>query len=232
MIAAAKNRHHRTMDWILEDAEIMDNASKLDWKVLHAVEKYQGYKSWRCRLSLDRIAAVARCSRKRAGNSSRRWAKWGVLKIKRTGKSNIFEVVQDSRPSPERAHRQRHISQKSQKRDPKGKWAPSTAHQSLPCDGHITRGLLREVFIENPPPPPTGGNGRSSEAAARPVLTISEGILREYLKIKTKAQVRDMLKQGNYPIPEFLLGEEEDFRPEGQAKAEALKPEDPGKGET
>lgn len=216
MNAAARNRHHRTMDAVVLDPEIMDTARALDWRVLHAIEIHQGYKTWRCKLSLDRIAEVARCSPKSAGNSSRRWAKWGVLKITRTGKSNIFEVVQDFQPSPDRVHRQRHISRKSQKRGPRGKWAqstahqspPSTAYQSPPCDGHITRDLLREVFNENPPPPPPGGNGRASETSARPVLTITEGTIRELLKIKSREEVVELLKQGNYPVPPFLLGGE------------------------
>jgi len=131
METAAK-KHHRTMNAIVLSPEIMDNASALDWRVLHAIELHQGYKTWRCRLSLGLIAQVARCSRKSAGNSSRWWAEMGVLKITRTGKSNIFEVVQDFQLPPERVHRQRHISRTSQKRGPRGKWAPSTAHQSPP----------------------------------------------------------------------------------------------------
>lgn len=238
MNAAAKNRHHRTMDAVVLDVEIMDTASALDWRVLHAVEIHQGYKTWRCNLSLDRIAKVARCSNKSAGNSSRRWAKWGVLKITRTGGANIFEVVQDFQPSPDRVHRQRHITRKSQNRGSGGKWAPSMSHQSPPSDGlqsppsdgHITRGLSSEVLNKNPPPPPTGGNDRSSEASARPVPAITYEAWKELVKTRGRTWTIDYAREHNYPIPEFLLGEEKTVSPEGKATAEALERDDLGKG--
>jgi hypothetical protein len=228
------------MDAIVHSAAIMDGASALDWRVLHAIEVHQGYKTWRCQLSLDRIAKVARCSRKAAGNASRWWAKMGVLKITRTGMSNVFEIIQDFRSSPERVHGQRHISRKSQKRGPRGRFAPSTAHQSPrstahqspPCDGHITRSLEREVFNESPPLPPTGGRGRTSETSGRPALTlsISDDTIRKLMEIKTREEVIEILKKGGYPVPSFLQGQAQDPGPDPGCKSAASPVMNPDNG--
>jgi len=56
------------------------------------------------------------------------------------------------------------------------------------------------------PPAPIQGSGRASETSARPSLIISEDTIREFLKNKSREDVIEMLKQGNYPIPPFLLG--------------------------
>ena len=228
--AAEQSKHHRTLDAIILEPAIMDGASARDWRVLHAIEIHQGYKTWRCKLSLSRIAEVARCSRKGAGNSCRWWEKMGVLKIVRTGKANIFEIVRDFQPSPERVHRQRHISQK---RGSRGRFAPLTAHQSprqtaQQSPPSMAQGSEREVFNEksltrsippispqgdsNAPPAPSRGSGHASETSARPLppspLSISEATIKELMRIKGREGVLELLKKGNYPIPEFLLVDE------------------------
>lgn len=204
------------MDAIILDSEIMDGASARDWRVLHAIELHQGYKSWRCKLSLSRIAAVARCSRKGAGNSCRWWAKMGVVKIVRTGKANVYEIIHDFRPSLDGLHRERHISHETQKRGPRGRFAPSTAHQSPQQTAHqsppsTAQGSEREVFNEKsltrgvPPPPPEGGNGRAPEASARPSLIISDDTIKKLIEAMGPEAVVQKLREGNYPIPPYLL---------------------------
>jgi len=209
-----KARHHRTMDAIVYNTAIMDGASALDWRVLHAIAVYQGYQTWRCRLSLDRIAKIARCSKRAACRSTQWWRDMGAIAIMRTGKFNVFEILQNLRPSPEIVHGQRQFSHEKQKRGPRGRFVPSTelpssrsaAIPSSRSAATITRSLEQDVLNESPPPPPTGGNGRSSETSARPshTLIISDHTIREMLKIKTEKEVLELLKKGGYPVPPFL----------------------------
>ncbi|MBE3109989.1 MAG: hypothetical protein IMZ46_05655 [Acidobacteria bacterium] len=85
------------------------------------------------------------------------------------------------------------------------------------CDGDGDRdGECEGKTKKINPPAPIQGSGQAPEAVARPVHTITEGTLREILKVKSKEEVIAMLKQGNYPIPEFLLGGGEDINPNGQ----------------
>lgn len=37
-----RRTHHRTMDAVVLNAEIMDTAKAVDWRVLHAIELHQG----------------------------------------------------------------------------------------------------------------------------------------------------------------------------------------------
>ena len=209
-----RRTHHRTMDAVVLNSEIMDTAKAVDWRVLHAIELHQGYKTWRCRVSLDRIAKIARCSKKGAGNSSRWWQALGVIRIRRSGRFNEYEIVQDFQPSPDIVHGQRHISHKNQKRGSRGQFAPSTAHQSPPstahqsprCTAHTTRGLSSNVFNDIPPSaPPQGENGLRSETSSdhhNPPL-ISKETLREFKKLKGSAWLRSYMETNNYPL--YLL---------------------------
>jgi hypothetical protein len=159
------------MDAVIKDEFIMDHARAVDWRVLHAIEIHQGYKTWFCRISLDRIAKVARCSKRTACTSSRWWGEMGVLKITRRGKFNEYKIVQDFRHSPGIVHRPRTFSQKQQERGPRGKYAPSTDIHSSPLTdipnvttgGNYNNKSSSEVFLQDPPHSPTGGSGPTSE---------------------------------------------------------------------
>jgi len=220
-----RRTHHRTMDAVVLNPEIMDTAKAVDWRVLHAIELHQGYKTWRCRVSLDRIAKIARCSKKGAGNSSRWWQSVGAIRIRRSGRFNEYEIVQDFRPSPEIVHGQRHISHKTQKRGSRGQFAPSTALQSPPCTAlqsprstaYTTRSLSSDVFNKSPlSAPPQGGNRLRSETSsdAHTPPLISKETLREIQKAKGRVWLEAYMKDRGFPLS--LLPEEEKPSPRGE----------------
>lgn len=214
-----KQRHHRTMDAIVRNVAIMDGASALDWRVLHAIEIHQGYKDWKCRLSLDRIAKVARCSKRAASRSSRWWRIMGAIAIRRTGKFNTFEILQELSPVPEKVHGQRQLSRKKQKRDSGGRFAPSTDIKSSPSAAiprsrsaaDRTRGLLQEVHNYIPPPPPTGGDGPEAPhptAASEPTsprMLISYESIKKLVDEKGPDFVINYMREHDYAVPECLL---------------------------
>jgi len=229
MVADEKiRRHHRTMDFVVENAEIMKNASAVDWRILHALEQHAGYNTWKTfPLSLAHIAKDAFCSRRAAIRSTRWWRQMGIIGIRRDKRFNIYEILRILQPSPEKGASPRHLTPRSLKRDHQGRIVPSVgtpkvpAHGTLgvPAHGTHSEKFLSEVFSENPPSPPTGGSGRASGTSARPslTLTISDSTIRKLMEIKTREEVIEILKKGGYPVPPFLLGVDNE-RPDGRAQ--------------
>lgn len=220
----------------------------VDLKVYMVLALHANWTTGECWPSYRTIHDLSGCSRESISGSIRRLVQLGAISFRHekahNGRRNVYTVFRTLRPSSGGQSIPTDYPPAERKRDKLGRFQSSRTDDpwsrttDVPQSSRTDQNYIhlnesnRTRSKEPPPPPPTGGNGQASETSARPVLTISEGILREFLKIKTKAQVRDMLNQGNYPIPEFLLGEEENVSPEGQAKAGALKPECPGKGGT
>jgi len=205
---------------IVRNPELMNNASATDWKVFLAVALHQGYKTRRCKVGITRISKVAVCSRRAAIYSLGKWVSVGALvrSKDKDGRCNVYEIPEHFTPPPEIGDRGRHLSQKKQKRDPRGKFMSVDCtsqvqkrcrEQVQPATDHIREVLNEKTLNENlTPASPQGRSGRAPEAVARPSLTLSEGVIREYLKIKSREEVIAMLRQGNHPVPEFLLGGE------------------------
>jgi len=193
--------------------EIMDHARACDWRVLHAISVHQGYRTWKCRISLARLEKIARCNRKTVSKSAHWWADRGILRIRRAGKLCEFEIIRDFASYPDNVHRPRPISKNSQKRDSRGKYAPSTDSNSSPytdvdsspCTDYRTRSLSSEVLNKIPPPPPTGGNGRPSEASVRPASQISPETVKEFIGAWGEARTRQYLLDHGYPLPEGIF---------------------------
>lgn len=87
------------------------------------------------------------------------------------------------------------------------------------CDGNGEgdRGRARPSAAENDLPAPSRGSGHASETSARPSVKpplISEVTIRELVKARGRTEILEMLKQGNYPIPEFLLTDQSDRQDE------------------
>jgi hypothetical protein len=206
------------MDAVIMDEFIMDNAKAVDWRVLHAIELHQGYKSWRCRLSLDRIAKVARVSYRKACTSSRWWEALGVLKIKRTGKFNAYEIIQDFERSPEEVHRPRMFSHKQQKRGIRGKYAPSTDVPSSPSTDvpNITTGGNYN-YISSPNVshniPPLSPQGETTHIS--PTIQISEETIKEWKKLWGPDKLKRYLEDHGYPLYS-IQEDEEKTSPRGE----------------
>jgi hypothetical protein len=196
----------------------MDEASATDWRVFLAICRHQGWKEGPCyrktfALAVDRTAEQARCSRRAALRSIGWWVRVGALKVTKRRRMNVYEIVATVPVSPGNGASPRHKTPRDPKRGELGRYVPSAVTGKVPPGGtckvpaHGTpnQKSYSEVSSENPLPSPRGGNGHSSEASARPSLSISEGTLREVLKVKSREEVLIMLRQGNYPIPEWLL---------------------------
>jgi hypothetical protein len=225
---------------IVKSAYVMDNASAADWRVLLTICQHQGWKRGpRYRktfpLAIARTAEEARCDRRTVFRSVDWWCEMGALRKTKDHRRNVYEIMLTCQAAPVQGDAPRHITPRRLKRDDRGHFMPSdvtrkvTPHGTREVTPHGTpnQKSLSEVLYQNPPSPPRG-NCRAPETVARQVLTITESTLREILKIKTKAQVIDMLKQGNYPIPEFLLGGGEVINPNGQDHDPPSEPDQKG----
>ena len=203
---------------IIKSPEIMDDASATDWRILLTICQHQGWKKGpRYRktfpLSVSRTAEEARCSRRAALRSIGWWCRMGALRKTKDHRRNVYEIAITLPPSPGIGASPRHNTPRNPKRGDMGRYVPSAVTRKVPAHGtsevpaHGTpnQKSLSEVLNENLPPPPTGRNGRSSETSVRPSLIISEDTVRELMKIKSKAEVLELLRRGNHPIPEFLL---------------------------
>ncbi len=198
--------------------QIMDTASATDWRVLLSICRHQGWKTGAnyrktFPLAVDKTAEEARCSRRAALRSIGWWRRVGALKVTKRRRMNVYEIVAAVPASPGNGASPRHKTPRDSKRGDMGRFVPSAVTCKVPAGGtcmvpaHGTpnQKSYSEVSSENPLPSPHGGNGHSSEASARPSLSISEGTLREILEVKSREEVLVMLRQGNYPIPEWLL---------------------------
>jgi hypothetical protein len=203
---------------VLRSPQIMDDASATDWRVLLTICQHQGWKKGpryrkTFRLSVDRTAEEACCSRRTALRSISWWCKMGALRKTKDQRMNVYEIVDTLPPSSGIGAKPRHNTPRNPKRGDHGQYVPSVGTRKVPAHGTDTvpahgtpnQKSLSEIFNENPPPPPTGGNGRLSETSARPSHIISDDTIKALLKIKNKEQVLDLLKKGNYPIPAVLL---------------------------
>ncbi len=199
---------------IVKSAYIMDNASATDWRVLLAIAKHQGYQNRRTfPLYIAKTAEEARCSRRAADRSISWWVSIGALLKTKRRRVNVYEIPRHFSVPPGISATPRHNTPRHLKRDGQGRIMPSAGIPKMPPHGIIdmpAHGILNqrsssEIFNENPPPPPKGGNGRASETSARPSLSLSEDTIKELIKATSRERVLEMLKQGNYPIPEFLL---------------------------
>jgi hypothetical protein len=209
---------------LLSRPHIWEEASATDWRVFLSICRHQGWKvgpNYRktFALAVDRTAEEARCSRRAALRSIAWWCQMGALKVTKRRRMNVYEIVSAVPVSPGNGASPRHKTPRDPKRGDIGRYVPSAVTGKVPAGGtckvpaHGTpnQKSYSEVSSENPLPSPRGGNGHSSEASARPSLSISEGTLREILKVKSREEVLIMLRQGNYPIPEWLLiGDAED----------------------
>jgi hypothetical protein len=227
------------------DEGALRQMSGVDLKVYAVLSRHADWYTGKCWPSYKTIRSLSGCSFESISSAVRRLVRLGTISVRkekaRNGLRNVYTVFRTLQPSSGIHSRTTEYPLAKKKRDNLGRFQSSRAedpcsrtteypHSSRTDQNEINLNEINGIRLKEFPPRPQRGSGQASETSARPVLTISEGILRKYLKIKTKAQVRDMLRQGNRPIPEFLLGEEENVSPEGQAKAEALKPEGPGKG--
>lgn len=203
---------------LLSRPHIWVEASATDWRVLLSICRHQGWKEGPCyrktfALAVDRTAEEARCSRRAALRSISWWVRMGALKVTKRRRMNVYEIVATVPASPGNGASPRHKTPREPKRGDMGRYVPSAVTGKVPAGGtckvpaHGTPNQKSspEVSSENPLPSPRGGNGRPSEASARPSLSISEGTLREILKVKGREEVIGMLRQGNYPIPAWLL---------------------------
>ena len=208
---------------VVRNRFILENASAVDWSVLLAIAQHQGYKNRRTfPISIDRTAEEAGCCRRAAIKSITWWVNLRVLLKTKQRRLNVYEIAQHFSIAPGKGALHGHKTPRTQKRNHMGRYVHSTdTHKVHRTDTFKVHGTdtpnqksLSEVFNENPPPPPTGGNGHASEASARPLppapLSISEATIKELVKVKGKAGILELLKKGNYPIPEFLLAEESD----------------------
>jgi hypothetical protein len=200
---------------VIKNAYIMDNASAMDWRVLLAIAKHQGYQNRRTfPLYIAKTAEEARCSRRAAIRSISWWVSIGALLKTKRRRVNVYEIPRHFSVPPGISVTPRHNTPRALKRDAQGRIMPLAGTPKVPTHGTIevpAHGIPNqrsssEVFNENPPPPPKGGNGRASETSARPSLSLSEDTIKEFLKFKSPEEVIEMLKQGNHPIPPFLLG--------------------------
>ena len=206
---------------ILKSDYIMSNATAADWRVLISIAKHQGYQTRRTfPLSIAKTTEEARCDRRTVFRSIGWWCKVGALLKTKRRRVNVYEIPRHFTAPPGIGDSLRHNTRRQPKRDGQGRFVPSrvtrkvTPHGTIEVTAHGTpnQKSLSEVFIENPPPPPTGGNGHASETSARPLppspLSISEATIKELMKVKGREGVLELLKKGNYPIPEFLLSDE------------------------
>lgn len=197
---------------------IMDEASATDWRIFLSICRHQGWKEGPCyrktfALAVDRTAEEARCSRRAALRSIAWWCQMGALKVTKRRRMNVYEIVSAVPVSPGKGASPRHKTPREPKRGDMGRYVPSAvtckvpAHGTcmVPAHGTPNQKSYSEVSSDNPLPSPHGGNGHSSEASERPSSIISEGTIREFLKIKGREEVIAMLKHGNHPIPEWLL---------------------------
>jgi len=203
---------------LLSRPHVMDEASATDWRVFLAICRHQGWKTGpnyrkTFALAVDKTAEEARCSRRAALRSISWWCQMGALKVTKRRRMNVYEIVAIVPTSPGNGASPRHKTPRDPKRGDSGRYVPSAVTGKVPAGGickvpaHGTpnQKSYSEVSSENPLPSPRGGNGHSSEASARPSLSISEETLREILKVKSREEVLLMLRHGNYPIPEWLL---------------------------
>lgn len=200
------------------DNYIQDNASATDWRVLLAIARRQGYQNRRTfPIYIDTTAQDARCSRRAALRSISWWVEVGALIKTKRRRVNVYEIRQHFTVPSGMSASPRHNTPRALKRDAQGRIVPPAVTRKVPTHGTIevpAHGTLNqrsssEVFNENPPPPPTGGNGRSSETSSRPLpprMSISEETIRKLIEVKGREEVISILRQGDYPIPEFLLG--------------------------
>jgi hypothetical protein len=215
---------------LVRNTAAMSNMSASDLRVYLALASFQDFNAYKrntpkiptCQVSISRLAKIAGCHRVSATRSLSNLERIGaIVKMKaRDRRCNRYEIVMNYSLPPEICSRGRTISAKIQKRDQKGKFMPSTATQLcsrgrtkyVAVDGPPSTSSLQHSSFNIPPPPPQGGNGHASEASARPMppapLSISEATIRELVRVKGRAGVLELLRKGNYPIPEFLLAEE------------------------
>lgn len=202
---------------------IMDTASATDWRVLLSICRHQGWKAGpnyrkTFKLAVAKTAEEARCSRRAALRSIRWWREVGVIKITKRHRMNVYEIVSTIQPSPVIGAMPRHKTPKGRKKGDMGRFVPSAVTDKVPAHGtgmvpaHGTpnQKSSSEVFSDNPSSaPPTGGNGRAPETVARPCLSLSETTLKELEKTLGRERLIEHLRQGDYPIPEWLLIEEQ-----------------------
>lgn len=204
---------------VVKNPYVMDNASATDWRVLLAIAKHQGYQNRKTFPTyIVKTAEEARCSRRQAQRSITWWVKVGALLKTKRRRINVYEIPRHFSVPPGIGDSPRHNTPRILKRDNQGRIVPTHGTRKVPAHGTIevtAHGTLNqksflEVFSENPLPSPTGGNGRSSETSARPTLLISPEIFKDLEKQKGRAWTIAYAKEHNYPIPEFLLGEEKE----------------------
>jgi hypothetical protein len=146
--------------------------------------------------------------------------KVGVLLKTKKRRVNVYEIAQHFTVPPGIGARQRHNTPRNPNRAKNGRYVPLVCTGKVHAKGTIEvhakgtlnqKSSLRGLFRDPLPSSPLGGNVRLSETSERtslplPNIQISEETIKKLLEVKTREQVLELLKTGNYPIPDFLQG--------------------------
>jgi hypothetical protein len=200
----------------------------VDLKVYLTLALHANWRTGRCWPSYRTIRELTGCSFDCIADAIRRLTDLGTIsaqrdKVKR-GRRNTYTVHRIPPPSPGICSERTEDPLANQNRDARGRFCSdrteevcSEQTEDLCSDGteqneiHLNE-IHRTGSKESPPPPPGGGNGSGSKGPEPPTprMEISEEVIRKLKKAIGKEAVLKELRKGNYPIPEFLLTEEEE----------------------
>ena len=151
---------------VVGNAFIMENASATDWRVLLAIAKHQGYKTYQTYpLYVAKTAEEARCSRRAALRSIAWWVSVGALIKTKRRRVNVYRIPRHFRVPPGISTSPRHNTPRGLNRDKSGRIVPSVGTGKVPAHGTIevpAHGIPNqrsssEVLLQNPPSAPHGG---------------------------------------------------------------------------
>lgn len=194
-----------------------------DLKVYLVLSLHANWTTGRCWPSYGTIHDLTGCSRGSIAAAIRRLELLGAISHRKekayNGRRNVYTVFRALLTFSGGQSNREDGPPSDRKRDKSGRFQSSRMDdpQSIATDAPQSGGVDQNEIYPN-----ESNRKRSkepaSETSARQSLIISEDTIKELLKVKTKNQIREMLRQGNYPSPEFLFGEEEAVSPEGQAR--------------
>lgn len=208
----------------------------VDLKVYMVLALHANWTTGQCWPSYKTIRDLTGCSRGSIADAIRRLELLGTISHRKekahNGRRNVYSVFRTLRPSSEGQSSRMDYPPSGRKRDKSGRFQSSRMDdaQSSTTDDLQSSGVdQNEIYLNE------SNRKRSkepaSETSARHSFIISENTVKELLKVKSKEQICEMLRQRNYPIPRFLFGEEETVSPEVQAHDHQVTPDQKKKEE-
>jgi len=199
-------------------------------KVYIILALHANWTTGKCWPSYGTIGALSGCSRNSIAGAIRQLIQLGAISCHKekaeNGLRNLYTVFRNLQVSSGTQSRTTDYPLRNKNRDDLGRFRSigKDERRSRETDSPPSSTVdQNEIYLneskrtrskESPPAPK--GSGRAPETIAQPLLTISRETILSVLKYRSRQEVIDMLRNGNYLIPEFLLsGTGDEVVPDG-----------------